>query len=96
MQCCHDLNKSHTEAGLLNKNSILILIFVTRKNGAISEIDFSHTVDCSATYVRLELDPPQSAEAGLLNKSSRLAPALGLIKFIIVTGMILFTFRCVT
>ncbi len=36
------------------------------------------------------------SEAGLLNKSSCLAPALGVINFIIVTGMIWVTLCCAT
>jgi hypothetical protein len=35
-------------------------------------------------------------EAGSLNKSSCLAPTLGVTKFIIVTGMILVTLCCAT
>jgi hypothetical protein len=38
----------------------------------------------------------QQTEAGSLNKSSLLTPALGVTKFIIVTGMILVTLCCVT
>ncbi len=41
---------------------------------------------------RLRLRP----EAGLLNKSSCLAPTLGVTKFIIVKGMILVTLCCAT
>jgi hypothetical protein len=37
-----------------------------------------------------------STEAGLLNKSSNFAPALGVTKFLIVTDMILVTLCCVT
>jgi hypothetical protein len=37
-----------------------------------------------------------SAEASLLNKSSRSAPALGVTKFTIVTDMILVTLCCAT
>jgi hypothetical protein len=41
-------------------------------------------------------EPTSEAEAGLLNKSSRLVPALGVTKFIIVTNMILVTLCCAT
>ncbi len=37
-----------------------------------------------------------ATEAGLLNKGKRLAPALGVNKFLIVTGMILVTLGCAT
>ncbi len=37
-----------------------------------------------------------TSEAGLLNKSSRLAPALGVTKFMIVTDMLLVRLCCAT
>ncbi len=37
-----------------------------------------------------------ASEAGLLNKTSRLALALGVTEFIIVTNMILVTLSCAT
>jgi hypothetical protein len=39
---------------------------------------------------------PKAAEAGLLNKGLRLAPALGVAKFIIVIDLSLVTLCCAT
>jgi hypothetical protein len=47
-------------------------------------------------FVFYALPLSQDPEAGLLNKSSCLAPALGVTKFIIVGDMILVTLCCAT
>ncbi len=50
---------------------------------------------CCAAYLRHLFNKPNS-EAGLLNKSPCLAPALGVTKFIIVTDIILVALCCAT
>jgi hypothetical protein len=55
--------------------SVIFMNFVTPKAGAEHELLFSKP----------------ASETSLLNKSSCLAPALGVTKFIIITGLIVVT-----
>ncbi len=57
--------------------------------------DLLHSIPWQCMFA-LSMRTLQSAEAGLLNKSSCLAPTLGVTKFIFVKEMILVTLCCAT
>ncbi len=56
--------------------------------------DFGHTLLCFLSPTKMFNKP--TSVAGLLDKSSRLAPAFGVTKFIIEIDMILATLCCAT
>ncbi len=93
------------EAGLLNKSSHLAAALgVTQFTEIISKNLVTLLCRLSPTYVLNKpisgfyptslCDSTLSAEAGLLNKSSHLAPALGVTKFITIIAIYLVTLCC--
>ena len=87
-------NELASEAGLLNKRLMLSSSFMGDQIYKYNIYDFGRTLLCYLSQTLMFNKP--TSEAGLLNKCSCLAPALLVIKFIIVKNMIWGTLCCAT